>query len=55
MESIQQDENPYIDLYEGKKAVEVVLAIYKSSKIGKPVKLPLKSGSSIEFQQNFNK
>ncbi|QDU55584.1 Gfo/Idh/MocA family protein [Aeoliella mucimassa] len=34
---------PAVDGPEGRKAVEIILAIYKSAQTGKPVKLPLKS------------
>jgi len=41
IDSILSNRSPLIDAAEGKKAVELILAIYKSSKIGQPVKLPL--------------
>lgn len=53
VKSIKANKKPYIDLYDGRKAVEIILAIYKSSKTGKPVKLPLKSGSTLDFRQDF--
>ncbi len=40
--SIINDRNPYVDAVAGKNALEVVLAIYLSQKINKPVKFPLK-------------
>jgi len=40
-ESIENDREPYINGEEGKKAVEAVLGIYKSSKEGKPIKFPI--------------
>ncbi|MBO8161577.1 MAG: Gfo/Idh/MocA family oxidoreductase [Thermosipho sp. (in: Bacteria)] len=39
-ESIVNDRKPYISGEEGKKAMEIVLAIYKSAIEGKPVKFP---------------
>lgn len=39
-ESIIKDRKPYISGEEGKKAVEIVLAIYKSALEGKPVNFP---------------
>jgi UDP-N-acetyl-2-amino-2-deoxyglucuronate dehydrogenase len=39
--AIRNDRSPIISGEEGKKSLEVVLAIYKSAKEGKPVKLPL--------------
>ncbi|SHH45134.1 Gfo/Idh/MocA family protein [Thermosipho atlanticus] len=39
-EAIEEDRKPYISGEDGKKAVEIVLAIYKSALEGKPVKFP---------------
>jgi predicted dehydrogenase len=39
--SIKKGKQPLIDGPEGRKAVELILAIYKSAETGKPVKLPL--------------
>jgi predicted dehydrogenase len=41
VDAILQDRPPAIPGEEGKKAVELILAIYESSKTNKPVKLPL--------------
>lgn len=49
IEAIKNDRKPYIDARIGKNALETVLAIYKSSHDGKPVKLPLKECSSLDF------
>jgi UDP-N-acetyl-2-amino-2-deoxyglucuronate dehydrogenase len=43
VKAIQKDATPIVDGHEGRKAVEIILAIYKSAQSGKPVKLPLKS------------
>ena len=43
IKAIKNDGTPAVDGHEGRKAVEIILAIYKSSITGKPVKLPLKS------------
>ena len=40
--AIREDRDPLITGEEGRKAVEVILAIYRSSETGKLVKLPLK-------------
>jgi len=40
---------PYIDGQDGKNAMELVLAIYKSSKEGSVVKLPLESFSTLDM------
>jgi len=41
--AIKQGRPPLIDGPEGRRSVEVILAIYKSAQSGKPVKLPLTS------------
>ncbi|OOC36782.1 oxidoreductase [Thermosipho melanesiensis] len=40
VEAIEEGRNSYITGEEGKKAVEIVLAIYRSAMTGKPVKFP---------------
>lgn len=49
IEAIQCDRSPYIDAYAGRRALELVLAIYKSQKEGIPVKLPLKDFSAQDM------
>ena len=51
---IKNDKKPLVDARAGKRAVELVLAIYKSQKDGKPVKLPLDDFSSIEMKGFFS-
>jgi len=41
IEAIKTNREPFINGESGKKALEIILAIYKSQKKGKPVKLPL--------------
>ena len=41
--AIETGTQPAVDGREGRKAVELILAIYKSAETGKPVKLPLAS------------
>ncbi len=43
VKAIKSDGTPAVDGHEGRKAVEIILAIYKSAQTGKPVKLPLKT------------
>ena len=43
-EAIEQDRRPVIDGHEGRKAVEIILAIYKSGQEGTGVDLPLDAG-----------
>lgn len=53
IDAIQQDRQPYIDANAGKRALELVLAIYKSAQIGKKIKLPLSNCSTKEFMGRF--
>ncbi|MEX2176121.1 MAG: Gfo/Idh/MocA family oxidoreductase [Pirellulaceae bacterium] len=46
--AIKKGKQPLIDGPEGRKAVELILAIYKSAEIGKPVKLPLASDPALK-------
>lgn len=39
--SIKEDKEPPVSGEEGRKALEIILAIYRSGKTGKPVRLPL--------------
>ncbi|MGH7137490.1 MAG: Gfo/Idh/MocA family protein [Pirellulales bacterium] len=41
VEAIRKDRPPLIDGREGRRAVEIILGIYKSAESGKPVELPL--------------
>ncbi len=41
--AIKKGRRPLIDGPEGRRSVEIILAIYKSAQSGRPVKLPLKS------------
>lgn len=54
IEAIKNDRKPYIDARIGKNALETILAIYKSSHEGKPVKLPLEECSSLDFVGEFD-
>lgn len=53
IDAIQNDRTPYIDAYAGRNALELVLAIYKSQKEGKPVKFPLKDFASTDMVGEF--
>ena len=53
-DSILNKRKPYITSQDGKNAVEVVLAIYKSSFENKSIKLPLQKCSSLDFFGKFN-
>lgn len=55
LDAIEKDRPPYVDGEAGRRALEVVLAIYKSASEGQPVKLPLKSCSTLDFVGRFDK
>ena len=54
IEAIKEDRDPKVTAEDGKRAVELVLAIYKSAAEGKPVKLPLEKCSTMDFVGRFN-
>lgn len=41
IEAVEKDTTPPLDGHEARKAVEIILAVYKSAETGKPVTLPL--------------
>lgn len=53
MDAIRTDRKPYVDAYAGRDALELVLAIYKSQKEGKAVKLPLGEFASTDMRGEF--
>lgn len=53
IDAIQNDRAPYVDAYAGRRALELVLAIYKSQKTGEVVKLPLKDFASTDMIGEF--
>lgn len=53
IEAIKNDRPPYVDAVAGRNALEIVLAIYRSQKTGKPVKLPLEEFASTDMEGTF--
>lgn len=53
--AIKNNHEPYVDAYAGKRALELVLAIYLSAKEGMPVKLPLSACASTDFTGRFDR
>lgn len=51
--AIQNDRKPYVDAYAGRRALELVLAIYKSQKTGEVVRLPLTDFASTDMKGEF--
>ena len=53
IEAIKNDRAPYVDAYAGRRALELVLAIYKSAATGERVILPLDECSTMDFSGRF--
>lgn len=53
IDAIKNDRAPYVDAVAGRNALELVLAIYKSQKEGRPVKLPLDKFASTDMTGEF--
>ena len=53
IDSIQNHRAPYVDGEAGKRALEMILAIYKSATEHRPVKLPLKDCGTMDFVGSF--
>jgi predicted dehydrogenase len=53
IESIIDQSEPYVTAEDGRRALELVLAIYKSAAEGVPVKLPLTGVSTHDFFGRF--
>lgn len=53
-DAIKEHRAPYVDAKAGKRALETVLAIYKSSYTGLPVSLPLEDTDSKDFEGFFD-
>lgn len=54
VQAINEHREPYITGEDGRRALELVLAIYKSSSLGTSVKLPLKDASTLDYEGQFN-
>ncbi len=53
IEAIKNDRQPYVTAVDGKNALELVLAIYKSASEGKSIRLPLDKCSTLDFKGRF--
>ena len=51
--AITQDRRPYVTAMDGKRALELVLAIYKSAAQGGSVKFPLEECATTDFKGRF--
>ncbi|WP_252314140.1 Gfo/Idh/MocA family protein [Sinobaca sp. H24] len=54
IEAIVNDRAPYVTAEDGREALELILAIYKSSAENKSIKLPMKECNSSDFMGRFN-
>lgn len=53
-DAIKENREPYVNAAAGKKALEAILAIYKSSKTKMPVELPLENLAGKDFEGMFD-
>ena len=53
IEAIVNDRKPYVDAVAGRNALEMVLAVYQSFAVGKPVLLPLSNVATTDFSEKF--
>lgn len=53
--AIEEDRTPFVTAEDGRRALELVLAIYKSSVEGKIIKLPLENCSTLDFKGRFSR
>ena len=55
IKAIETHTKPLVDAEAGRRALELVLAIYKSAAEGRPVKFPLDKCSTMDFAGRFDK
>lgn len=53
IDAINNHRDPYVTAEDGKRSLELVLAIYKSAAEGQPVQLPLKECGTMDFKGLF--
>ena len=53
IDAILKDRLPYVDAYAGRRAIEMILAIYKSQKTGEAVQFPLSDFASTDMKGEF--
>lgn len=54
IDAIENDREPLVSGEDGKRALELVLAIYQSAATGQPVKLPLGNVRTLDFKGRFD-
>lgn len=55
IDAIKNNRQPYITALDGRNALELILAVYKSAAKGRSVKLPLEHSSTLDFKGRFDK
>ena len=55
IDAIRNDRPPYVDGRAGMRALELVLAIYKSAAEHRPVRLPLQNCATTDFEGRFGR
>lgn len=55
IDAIKNDRAPYVTAEDGRRALELVLAIYKSAAEGKSVKFPMDKCSTLDFKGRFER
>ena len=53
IDAIENHRKPYVDAQAGRRALELVLAIYKSAAEGRPIRFPLDKCSTMDFINRF--
>ena len=53
IDAIRNNRDPYVTAEDGRRALELVLAVYKSAAEGTPVKLPMDKCSTTDFTGRF--
>ncbi len=53
--AVIDDREPYVTAADGRRALELVLAIYKSAAEGRAVRLPLEKCSTLDFSGRFDR
>ncbi len=54
IDAVGNNREPYVDAQAGRRALELVLAIYQSAYTGMPVKFPMKQCATIDFKGRFS-
>jgi predicted dehydrogenase len=51
VDAIKKNRQPAVDGHEGRRSIEIILAIYKSAETGKAIKLPLKGDPPLKARK----